>query len=58
MTFSVSSYVVSVYTIVVESWRLFRRLVLDFSGGNFGCVLRLVCGGASSGLLVLLGSRV
>ena len=50
MTFSASSYVVSVYTIVVESWRLLWQLVLDFSGRQFGCVLRIVCGGASSNL--------
>ena len=49
MTFSASSYVVSVCTIF-ESWQLLRRLVVVFSGGRFGCVLRLVCGGASSNL--------
>ena len=49
MTFSAYSYVVSVCTIF-ESWRLLRRLVADFRGGLFGCVLRLVCGGASSNL--------
>ena len=48
MTFRTSSYVVSVCTIF-ELWRLLRRLVADFSGGRFGCVLRLVCGGNFGG---------
>ena len=50
MTFSASSHVVSVCTIVVESWRLLRRLVVDFGGERFVCVLRLFCGCASSNL--------